>query len=125
MRFFTVSLLFLTFFSIKAQDKLIAEAMVSGESIHISQYFDDNIEIVTNQLSGVYSKQQAKQIIKSFFEKNPPSNYIQKHKGGSASRSFFEIGELNCGNKKFRTYILYNLVQDKPQIIELRIENQD
>jgi hypothetical protein len=125
MRFFILTTLLLTVLLLKAQDKLIAEAFASSDYTSISQYFDQNIEIVTNTANGIYSKQQAKQIIKSFFEANPPNKYTQKHKGGSASRSFFEIGKLECGEKRYRTYLLYNLIQEKPQIIELRIEIED
>lgn len=125
MRFFILFTFFTSFLALNAQDKLISEAFTSTSYTSISQYFDQNIEIVTSTADGMYSKQQAKQIIKSFFEANPPSKYTQKHKGGSASRSFYEIGELESGEKKYRTYLLYNLVQEKPQIIELRIEIED
>lgn|SRR5690554_328455 len=125
MRFFILLTLILTFSVLNAQDQLIAKAFNSLDHTSITQYFDANLEIVTADANGMYSKQQATQIMKSFFAANAPSNYTQKHKGGSASRSYFEIGELVCGERKFRTYLLYNLVQEKPQIIELRIEIED
>lgn len=125
MRFFILVTLSLSFLVLNAQDKQIANAFTSSDYTSISKYFDQNIEIVTPTANGMYSKQQAKQMIKSFFEANPPIKYTQKHKGGSESRSFYEIGELDCGQKKYRTYLLYNLVQEKPQIIELRIEIED
>lgn len=125
MRFLILFIFFISFLALKAQDKQIANAFTSSDYTSISQYFDQNIEIVTTTADGMYSKQQAKQIIKSFFDANPPTKYTQKHKGGSSKRSFFEIGELECGEKKYRTYLLYNLVQEKPQIIELRIEIEE
>ena len=125
MRFFILFILLLSFSAFNAQEKFIANAFNSDDYMSITQYFDTKVEIVTTEANGMYSKQQAKQIMKAFFANNPPTKYTKKHKGGSSSRSFFEIGELYCGEKKFRTYLLYNLVQEKPQIIELRIEIED
>jgi|SRR5690554_1375346 len=124
MRLFLLLILSFCFSAIQAQNSTFESSLSTANTALLSSYFDGKLELSTPSAKGVYSKQQAKVILDQFFQKNIPNKYTYKHDGGSKERSLYEIGKLECQKDTFRTYILYNLVEGKPQIIELRIEKE-
>lgn len=108
-----------SFIKIDAQTSLnIFEEFKNGDSKSLSSYFNQNVEInITGMADNVFSKSQAEQIIKVFFNEYKPTGFKLFHKGGKDDYQYF-IGVLYSGESKFRIYFLI-----KNNIIhQLRIE---
>lgn len=101
----------------------IINAIKSGDSAKLSKYFNSSIELIINDNEGVYSKAQAKLIIKDFFIKNTPVDFILIHQGGK-NNAMYSIGTLSSKNKSFRVYILLKTKENTPFIHQLRIEEE-
>lgn len=111
--------------TLSAQDTMVFEKMFTADKgKSLAKHFHHTVDLDLPQSKASYSKKQASIIINNFFEKHTPSAYQVKHKGGGNNRSYFEIGSLSTSTQKFRTYLLYNIVADQLQIIELRIETE-
>ena len=124
------SILFILFFCssslLMAQDTTEFEKLfVSDQGKTLASFFGKTIDLNLPSSKATYDKKQATIIINQFFKENPPSSYMMKHNGGGNNRSNYEIGKLNTKNGDFRTYLLYNKIEDKLQIIELRIETEE
>jgi hypothetical protein len=76
----------LTFFSLNLHAQVVPDgifsAMKAGNSKELSKFFNANIELVILDKEGVYSKTQSEIILRDFFNKNIPNNYIKLHEGG-------------------------------------------
>tara|TARA_Y100000589_G_scaffold110243_1_gene104760 strand:+ start:15018 stop:15422 length:405 start_codon:yes stop_codon:yes gene_type:complete len=103
--------------------KSIAVAFKQGNYNTVSNYFNNKIDINIDGNEGVYGKAQAKEILKSFFEKHKPVNSFSTiHNGKSNENLFFSIGKLTCKGGVFRTYLLYQKEGNQFIIKEIRIE---
>jgi len=124
----TVLFVFLTFCSVLSfaqSENILSNAISKDNAKALSSFFDESIDLELPDTKGIYSKQQAKLVLSEFFNKNSIISFKEKHIGGGGEKAHFHIGSIETSKQKFRTYILYHLVQDKPQIIELRIESED
>ena len=103
-------------------DDNLATALKKGNTEEIATHFGNSVDLSIPNNEGVYSKTQAKLILKTFFIKNKPSNFSIVHKGDSKNNSHYSIGNLTTSNGNYRTYILYKEVDKKVTILELKIE---
>ena len=125
MRSLLLSLMLIAALFLNAQQsKQIAEAFKAGNAVSLTNHFSSSVELNLPKHKGIFQKDQAKMILKEFFELYPPKSFELKHKGGSERKSRFEIGKLKSGPREFRTYLFYNSVGGNVQIIELRIEEE-
>ncbi len=86
----------------------------------LSSSFNTTIELGLPNNDDAYSKSQAEMILKDFFAKNTPSNFIIDHKGTSGGNSRFANGTLETNTGRYKVYILV-----KGNIIyELRFDKQ-
>lgn len=99
----------------------VVDALKSGDSDDLSNFFNNSIELSLEKSKGIYSKKQAQQILSNFFEENKPSSFSKIHSGGKTN-SKFVIGRLNTTNGKFRISILFSKEDDIFKILQLRIE---
>lgn len=90
----------------------------------ISEKFAKTIDLDIGNSKSTFNKSQAKVVLNKFFTNRSFVNYKANHNGGGNGRPFFEIGELSTENSLYRTYILYNIVDNEIEIIELRIEEE-
>jgi hypothetical protein len=119
-----ILLLLLPLFAISQSeigDKL-AGFIKSGNDSQLKTYFDQSVEILTPDHKGVYSQNQAQQVIKSFFNKYPCSSFKVDHNGNSAGGSRFLIGTYESGSHSFRTSIFLKQSGEKFLIQELSFE---
>lgn len=100
----------------------LARALKTGDSEEISRHFGSSVDLSIPNNEGVYSKIQAKLILKTFFLKNKPSGFSVVHNGDSKNNSYYSIGNLMTSKGNYRTYILYKEVDRKITILELKIE---
>jgi hypothetical protein len=100
------------------------EAFKNGNTPELSKYFNTSIELAILDQEDIYSKQQAELIIKDFFAKHVPSNFVILHKGGKEG-SQYAIGNLTTTAGNFRVTILIKQRDNKPFIHQLRFEAGD
>lgn len=126
MRQFLALIVICFSFFLSAQTQTeIGQQLEAGNAAQLTSYFNETIELEIPGSKGHFNKKQATIVLKDFFLKHPPTNYLKKHSGGGNNKALFEIGSLLTSEKRFRTYLLYNLIENKPQIIELRIELEE
>jgi len=113
-----------TSFSLPISDK-IAAAFKSGNTELIAKHFGNSIELSVPSNEGVFSKTQAKLILKTFFTNHQPTNFKVVHNGDSKNNSHYSIGTLTTKKGAYRTYVLYQIINNKITILELRIESDE
>lgn len=98
----------------------LKNAIKSGNAKETAKFFNSSIELDILGNENVYSKAQAEQILRSFFEKHPVTGFTILFEGGKDS-SQYAIGKLTTSKGTFRVNILI-----KAQIIlQLRIEEDN
>ncbi|MBN2776319.1 MAG: DUF4783 domain-containing protein [Bacteroidales bacterium] len=102
----------------------IFEAMKVGNAIEVSKHFNSSVELVILDKEDVYSKQQAEQILKNFFDKNKTKNFTLLHQGGKEGAQY-AIGNLETvSGKTYRVYFHVKESGGKPLIHQMRIEEE-
>lgn len=95
----------------------IIESLNRGNADSLTDFLNDNVELVIDNKNDVFSKQQATGIIVNFFRKFKVSGFQLLHKGNKDSASF-AIGTLKTASGNFRVYVLTR----NNEIQQLRIE---
>ena len=121
---FICSILFITNV-LQAQTTAIPPDIISsfnnGDASRLSNYLNDNVELVLGNNNNVYSKQQTLTILSDFFKKNKVNGFQVLHQGEKETSNFI-IGTLKTSNDDFRVYILMRKTNNKTLILQLRIE---
>ena len=103
----------------------IKKAFASGNAKEVSAYFDASLKLAIKEKEGVYSKNQAEQIIKIFMDQNPPVKFEVKHCRDSAKGATFIIGTLSTQKGPYRISILLQKRGDTYLIHNLKIEEDN
>lgn len=103
----------------------LSTAFKNGDANEIGKYFGNSVDLTIPENEGVYSKIQAKLILKTFFIKNPPSDFKVLHNGDSKNNSHYTIGNLKTSKGVYRIYILYTQQDATLSILELKIESDE
>lgn len=104
------------------KDKVVA-AMKTGNSKDLAQLFIPNIDLTVKETSDVYSKAQAEQILRKFFNDNPPVDLVIEHSGVSKFGDKYYIGILRTRSAYFRVTFFLKKGDDDLQVKQLRIED--
>ena len=99
----------------------ISKYISQGESESLSAWFADNLDISIGPSSNNCSKSQARQIVKSFFETNPPRSFSISHTAGKNNMKY-AIGTLKTGGETFLVTIFVNIEGSGYRIQHLKIE---
>lgn len=99
----------------------VTDAFKSGDAAKLSSHFSNSIDLTVDDVEGVYSKAQAEQIVKKFFDTKAVQGYVQKH-DGEKDGVIFVVGELSTKSGKYRTYYLIKKAGNSNKIHQLRIE---
>ena len=124
----TVAMLFCAESS--AQDKgydvfnPISKYLAKGDADRLSAWFSDNLEVTIFSTSNDTSRNQARQIMKSFFKSYTPRSFEISHKAGRANMKY-ALGTLNAGGEMFLVTIFVNLRGEAYKIQHLKIERID
>lgn len=116
--------------SSSAQDKSydvfapIAKYMALGDADRLSAWFADNLEITIFSTSNDSSRNQARQIMKSFFKSYTPRSFDISHKAGRSNMKY-ALGTLNAGGEMFLVTIFVNFKDDVYKIQQIKIERLD
>jgi uncharacterized protein YycO len=124
-----VALLFalvLPFTGLQAQevvkDKVVL-ALKTGNSRDLAMHFIPNIDLTIKETADVYSKAQAEQILRKFFNDHPPVDLVIEHSGVSKFGDKYFIGILRTRSGYFRVTFFLKKMDDDFQVKQLRIEN--
>lgn len=127
----TVSALFLiTGMKSNAQDSgydvfnPIAKYLSQGDAEKLSAWFSDNLEITIFSDSNDSSRNQARQIMKSFFNSYTPRSFEITHKAGRSNMKY-ALGNLTAGGEVFLVTIFVNYRDSGYKIQHLKIEYVD
>ncbi len=117
--------IFLIILPVNAQitDEIIL-SLKSGNAKSLSDYFNQNVELVVQENDNVYSKAQAQLIVNDFFSEHSPHSFSVIHQGGKEGAQYV-IGNLDTKKGTFRVYFLLKKNDDKDYIHQLRIEKQE
>jgi hypothetical protein len=123
IRIFLISFYFVAIASIAsaAVPDAIVLAFKTGSSKELGKYLNANVELAILENEDVYSKTQAELLLKDFFLKHTPTNFIIIHEGGKEG-SRYAIGTLSTNKGDFRVYFLLKTQQGNSVIHQLRIE---
>jgi hypothetical protein len=103
----------------------ITAALTSGDATALASHFNTTVALTLPVNDGSFSKKQAEQLVKMFFEKNPVSIFTAEHNGTSNDGSCYIIGELHTTHQKtFRVYVLTKKRDGVDLIQQLQIEEE-
>jgi len=102
----------------------VLNTLKAGNAKQLSTYFNNSVELTVPGSEGVYSKQQAEIILKSFFAQNPAANVIRQHDGASAQGAKYAIAVYESARSTYRAYIFMKDSGSGFKIHELRFEKQ-
>lgn len=92
----------------------------TGNSNALSAYFFTKIELQVLNNENVYSKTQAEQIVKRFFDQNKPVDFVILHQS-QKNDSEYAIGTLHTSKGRFRVSFLIKNQDNKQYIYQLSI----
>jgi hypothetical protein len=124
-----VMVLVLLAHSVFAQNQLsdqnIKKALQDGSAPDLAVYFNASIDLTLLNYEGTYSKKQAEQILKKFFENHPVKSFTIEHSGTSNDGSRYLIGSHQTTTQKtFRVYILIKNRNDSDLIQQIQFEDE-
>jgi antitoxin component YwqK of YwqJK toxin-antitoxin module len=99
----------------------VIKAIRSGNSIEISKYLDNTVEITLPGKSNSYSKSQAEVVLHDFFANNLVKDFEILHQSEKSGSQYY-IGNLKTSNGIFRTTIFMKQKGGRDVLQELRFE---
>jgi len=101
----------------------IGKYILQGDAASLSSWFADNLEvsILSNEVDA--SREQARQIVKSFFDTYTPRSFNITHTAGRANMKY-ALGTLNTGGDMFllTIFICSNGGDDRYRIQQFKVE---
>ena len=101
----------------------ISKYISQGDANRLSAWFADNLEVTIISSSNDSSKNQARQIVKTFFNTYTPRSFTISHKASRANMKY-AYGTLNAGGEVFLVTIFLNYKDGSYQIQQLKIDRQ-
>ena len=102
----------------------VGNAIRNSKVADISKYFETIVSLTINSNQTGYSKAQAEVVLKDFFNKNAPSEFILINSGSTNDNSRFAIGKLNTTNGRFSVYLLFRIKDGIYTLQELRLNKE-
>ena len=102
----------------------ISKYLSIGDAEKLSAWFSDNLEVTIFSDSNDSSRNQALQIMKSFFRSYTPRSFEITHKAGRSNMKY-ALGTLNAGGEMFLVTIFVNCKDTEYKIQQLKIERID
>ncbi len=102
----------------------IAKYLALGDAERLSAWFSDNLEVTIFSDSNDSSRNQARQIVKSFFKSYTPRSFEITHRAGRSNMKY-ALGNLNAGGEMFLVTIFVGYDNTSYKIQHLKIEKID
>lgn len=113
--------------SVSGQDKgydvfvPISKYLGQGNVDALSTWFADNLDVAILSSGDNSSRNQAKQILKSFFNLHTPRSFEITHTAGRANMKY-ALGNLTAGGETFLVTIFVSYKDENYHIQQLKIE---
>ena len=102
----------------------IAKYIRQGDAEKLSAWFADNLEVSIMSSKSDCSRDQARQIVKSFFNAYTPRSFEITHTAGR-DKMKYAIGSMNAGGAAFEVTIFVSYKQESYRIQQFKIEKID
>ena len=102
----------------------MSKYLANGDADKLSAWFSDNLEITIFSDSNDSSRNQARQIMRSFFNSYTPRSFEITHKAGRSNMKY-ALGTLNAGGEVFLVTIFVNYKENGYKIQHIKIEAID
>lgn len=102
----------------------IAKYLKAGDAEKLSAWFADNLEVSVSSSANDVSRNQARQIVKSFFDSHTPREFEITHKAGQGNMKY-ALGNLNAGGEVFGVTIFVSRKDNSYFIQQLKIQKAD
>jgi len=99
----------------------ISKYLAMGDAEKLSAWFSDNLEVTIFSDSNDSSRNQARQIMKSFFRSYTPRSFEITHKAGRSNMKY-ALGTLNAGGEMFMVTIFVGYNDTAYKIQHIKIE---
>ena len=99
----------------------ISKYLAQGDAEKLSAWFSDNLEVTIFSDSNDSSRNQARQIMKSFFRSYTPRSFEITHRAGRSNMKY-ALGTLNAGGEMFIVTIFVGYGDSAYKIQHLKIE---
>lgn len=99
----------------------ICKYLALGDAENLSAWFDDRMDVSVLSAESNSSRNQATQIVKSFFESYTPRSFEMTYTAGRANMKYV-LGNLNAGGEMFRVTIFVSCKDGNYKIQQLKIE---
>lgn len=100
----------------------ITKYLEQGNVESLSAWFSNNLEVTVLSRGGDSSKNQAKQILKTFFDSYKPRSFNITHTAGSANMKYV-VGDLMAGGQTFRVTIFVSYQGDSYRIQQIKVDS--
>ena len=120
----------LTFFTVQAQTARspmedVVNAIKNNRIEDMSKYFDNIVPVTINNTQTIYSHNQAEVVLKDFFDKNLPKDFLIMDNGSPNNTTKFIIGSLiTPSGTKYNVYILMKLKDNNYLLQEIRLNKE-
>lgn len=120
----------LFFFTVQAQTSRppmedVVNAIKNNRIEDLSKYFDNIVPVTINNNQTIYSRNQAEIVLKDFFEKNTPKDFLIMDNGSPNNTSKFIIGSLiTPSGSKYNVYILMKQKDAAYYLQEIRMNRE-
>lgn len=86
----------------------IVAALDRGSSSDLAEFFDSSIQLNVNGQQGNYSKNQAEQVLKEFFRKNPPTSFAVVYRSENNSSLSSYVGDYQSSGGSYKVFLKIN-----------------
>ena len=108
-------------FSSQKVPQAIFYAIENGDAKNLATYFNNNIDLIITDKSGIFNKKQAEILVKEFFDDNE-STYFEVIEQKELLNSSFAICNFDSSSgEKYNVYIFVRKLSGKPMITKLKI----
>lgn len=102
----------------------ISKYLEQGDAEKLSAWFSDNLEVTIFSNANEYSRNQACQLLKSFFKSYTPRSFEIAHKAGRTNMKY-ALGTLTAGGEHFMVTIFVGFKDSSYKIQHLKIERME
>ena len=103
----------------------VVNAIKNNRIEDLSKYFDNIVPVTINNNQTIYSRNQAEIVLKDFFDRNIPKDFLIMDNGSPNASSKFIIGSiLTPSGTKYNVYILMKLKDTNFYLQEIRLNKE-
>lgn len=103
----------------------VTAALGSGNVVALGELLVPNVDLTVLDNTDYYSKAQAAQILRKFFDEHEPQGLRIEHEGTSKMGDRYCIGQLNTATGAYRVTFFLKKAGTSSQVKQLRIETSN